>query len=82
MASTLEIKEGANNGWFIYKDGSPVLGTSKKEIADSVLPFLATGNQLDKILSDFLIDVNKKGTIGRGKYIDIAKDFLKTNYGV
>ena len=33
---------------------------------------------LADLLAEFLIDTNKRGTIGRGKYVDIAKDFLKS----
>lgn len=38
---------------------------------------LVSGSLAD-LLAEFLIDTNKRGTIGRGKYVDIAKDFLKS----
>lgn len=38
---------------------------------------LVSGSLAD-LLAEFLIDTNKRGSIGRGKYVDIAKDFLKS----
>ena len=47
------------------------------EIQDEALRQPLVSGSLAELLAEFLVDTNKRGTIGRGKYIDIAKEFLK-----
>jgi len=47
------------------------------EIQDEALRQPPVSGSLAELLAEFLIDTNKRGTIGRGKYVDIANDFLK-----
>ncbi len=40
MESNLTLQQGANNGWFIYKDGRLLAGSHDEQIANKILLFL------------------------------------------
>lgn len=47
------------------------------DVVDKLCDLHSVSGSLSELLAEFLVDTNKKGTIGRGKYTDIATDFLK-----
>lgn len=53
MESNLKIQQGANNGWFIYKDKRLLLGSHDKELIENI-KFLLDKTQIEKVVLSVL----------------------------
>ena len=46
-------------------------------LKNAALPIFDVSGSLPEFMAEFLKDTNKRGTINRGSYVDIAEDFIK-----
>jgi hypothetical protein len=53
MESNLKIQQGANDGWFIYKDNNLLLGSHNKELIEKI-KVLLDETEIEKVVLSVL----------------------------